>query len=109
MLYCPKYSVGSVVTVNGYSEEGKIVDFEAVLRPRKQVDAEEPYIYKVTYFIEISGYGVKKIPENQVADVKRIAPEVTSDLDRFLADTLLLAYDKSERVGNTIRELLKEK
>lgn len=101
MLYLPKYSIGSIVDLND-GESGKIVNIEANLKTGKTTG-----IYKTYYFVEI-GDEVKRVLEKNIKDNPEIEPKIVDDMDKFLADSLLLTRHNTpnERIDNTIKELL---
>jgi hypothetical protein len=105
LLYLPKFSVGSEVIIDEAGTRGVITDIEAV----QKVSKSKRSSYKVTYLVEIEGVGTKKFLEKQIKDVPEIQPKIVADLDKFLADSLLLTkfeFPNNKRIDNTINELL---
>jgi hypothetical protein len=105
LLYLPKFSVGSEVIVDEIGTRGIITDIEAV----QKVSKSKKSSYKVTYLVEIEGVGTKKFLEKKIKDVPEIQPKIVTDLEKFLADSLLLAkyeFPNNKRIDKTINELL---
>lgn len=105
MLNCPKFSIGSMVTIGDTGEIGKIIAFEAT-----QIEndlGENKYIVKYYVRVEKRG-GVYKYTEGHLSDVKTLSPDLVDPMDVFLADSLMLSWTSDpKRVKNTIKELLK--
>jgi histidinol phosphatase-like enzyme len=106
LLYLPKFSVDSPVIVDEAGTKGIITSIEAV----QKISKSKKSSYKVVYLVEIEGIGTKKFFEQQIKDVPEVLPENIEEIDKFLADSLLLAkhqFPDNKRVSNTINELLK--
>jgi hypothetical protein len=105
LLYLPKFSVGSEVIVDEAGTRGIITSIEAV----QKIGKSKKSSYKVTYLVEIDGLGTKKLFEQQIKDVPEIQPKIVTELEKFLADSLLLAkyeFPNNKRIDKTINELL---
>lgn len=104
MLHCPKYSVGSTVVFEkeGTELKGIVIDLEAVLKISRYNES-----YKVVYLVEVEDVGVRRVMEDNIKDSKEL--QHVSEMDKFLADSLLLTRHKfpNEMIDNTIKELLK--
>lgn len=103
MIYLPKFSIGSQVNLES-GETGEIINIEAQIKIGKS-----SAVCKTFYFVEI-GDEVKKVSENRVSDIKEVSEEVKVEMNKFLADSLLLTRHSmpEERIDNTIKQLLDE-
>lgn len=104
MLFLPKFSHGSEVIIEEYDCTGVITGIEATLK----VGKSGKQTYKAIYFVEIEDVGTKKLHENQLKDVPTIKPESEIEMDKFLADSLLLTMHDypNKKIEETIKQLL---
>lgn len=104
MIYLPKFSVGSQVNLES-GETGEIIGIEGTIK----VGKSKIVVHRTFYLVDI-GDAVKKASEDQVYDIKEIEPDLNVEMNKFLADSLLLTKHSmpNERIDNTIKELLDE-
>jgi len=104
MIISPIYSVGTKVQVDEVDDTGVIIGLEGDFKAGKS----GRILSRVFYFVEFSNGAVLKLSEPKVSDIKEVTPEVTNQLDTFLADSLLLSRESDpERIDATVKELLK--
>lgn len=104
ILY-PIYSVGSIVQLLETGEKGEIIAVEGSLRETESRRKTK----KLMYLVRLSDGAAKKVSENEIKDVKEIKSGTDSEMDRFLADSLLLSKHKfpdNKKIDQTIIELL---
>lgn len=104
MLYCPKFSIGSLVDIQELDERGKIVGIQAT----HEVNEYNEDSYHVKYLVEVEGYGRMRFTERVLSDVKELSPGIVDEMDVFLADSLMLSWKLNpEMINKAVRELLK--
>lgn len=102
MIFSPKFSIGAAVIQKNSGLKGKVVGIEGAIFIDGSNTTSRFYC-----MLELENGDIKKAREDFLKDVPEVSPDKKSELDAFLADSLMLSWNSDqERVNNTIKELL---